>query len=60
MGTSTFDKLPESLRFGVKQVNGSGGKSSRSRELKFRDQPLESKRAETVLRYQDRMMVVIQ
>jgi hypothetical protein len=36
MGTSTFDELPESLRFGVKQVNDADGKSSRSRKLKFR------------------------
>lgn len=43
MGTSTFDELSESLHFGVKQVNRTDGKSSRSCGLKFSNQPLESK-----------------
>jgi hypothetical protein len=34
MGTSTFEKLSESLRFGVKRVNDASGKSSWSRERK--------------------------
>ena len=34
MGTSTFEELSESLRFGEKRVNDASGKSSRSREQK--------------------------
>jgi len=62
MGTSTFGELSESLRLGVKQVNETSGKSSRSRGLKsvIGNCVTESKRAEVVLRYRDGMMVVIQ